>query len=61
MVGNEEATYLLTKKKWAEHVQSKSKIKYRKQMWTSDGKVTVPHEDFLKLINAIRYVFRIRS
>jgi isocitrate lyase len=31
-------------------------------MWTSGRKVTVPHEDFLAKINAIRYAFfRIRS
>jgi isocitrate lyase len=29
-----------------EHVQSKSKIKFRKQCGHQDGKVTVPHEDF---------------
>jgi isocitrate lyase len=56
--GNEEATYLLTKK-WLRNVQSKSKIKFRMQSKCGhqDGKVTVPHEDFLAKINAIRYVF----
>jgi isocitrate lyase len=62
--GNEEATYLLTKKMVeAGACAIKSKIKFRMQSNVDiRTESNVPHEDFLAKINAIRYAFfRIRS
>jgi isocitrate lyase len=58
--GNEEATYLLTKKMieaGACAIQIENQVSDAKQCGHQDGKVTVPHEDFLAKINAIRYAF----
>ena len=58
--GNEEATYLLTKKMieaGACAIQIENQVSDAKQCGHQDGKVTVPHEDFLSKINAIRYAF----
>jgi isocitrate lyase len=52
------------KKKWLkqEQIQIENQVSDAKQCGHQDGKVTVPHEDFLAKINAIRYAFfRIRS
>ena len=62
--GNEEATYLLAKmiQAGACCIQiEKSQVSDEKQCGHQDGKVTVPHEDFLSKINAVGYAFRIRS
>lgn len=58
--GNEEATYLLAKKMieaGACAIQVENQVSDAKQCGHQDGKVTVPHEDFLAKINAIRYAF----
>ena len=58
--GNEEATYLLAKKMieaGACAIQIENQVSDAKQCGHQDGKVTVPHEDFLAKINAIRYAF----
>ncbi len=58
--GNEEATYLLTKKMieaGACAIQIENQVSDAKQCGHQAGKVTVPHEDFLAKINAVRYAF----
>jgi len=58
--GNEEATYLLAKKMieaGACCIQLENQVSDVKQCGHQDGKVTVPHEDFLAKINAVRYAF----
>src|SRR5690625_3593022 len=58
--GNEEATYLLAKKMieaGACAIQIENQVSDEKQCGHQDGKVTVPHADFLAKINAIRYAF----
>jgi len=58
--GNEEATYLLAKKMieaGACALQIENQVSDVKQCGHQDGKVTVPHEDFLAKINALRYAF----
>jgi isocitrate lyase len=57
---NEEATYLLTKKMieaGACAIQIENQVSDAKQCGHQDGKVTVPHEDFIDKLNAIRYAF----
>src|SRR5210317_2035776 len=58
--GNEEATYLLAKKMieaGACAIQVENQVSDAKQCGHQAGKVTVPHEDFLSKINAVRYAF----
>ncbi len=58
--GNEEATYLLAKKMieaGACAIQIENQVSDEKQCGHQDGKVTVPHEDFLAKIRAVRYAF----
>ncbi|MGK0366657.1 MAG: isocitrate lyase, partial [Saprospiraceae bacterium] len=58
--GNEEATYLLAKQMiqaGACAIQIENQVSDEKQCGHQDGKVTVPHEDFLAKINAVRYAF----
>ena len=58
--GNEEATYLLAKKMieaGACALQIENQVSDEKQCGHQDGKVTVPHADFLSKINACRYAF----
>ncbi len=58
--GNEEATYLLAKKMieaGACAIQIENQVSDEKQCGHQDGKVTVPHADFLAKIRAIRYAF----
>jgi isocitrate lyase len=58
--GNEEATYLLAKKMieaGACAIQIENQVSDAKQCGHQAGKVTVPHEDFISKINAIRYAF----
>ncbi|GGY05332.1 isocitrate lyase [Litchfieldella qijiaojingensis] len=58
--GNEEATYLLAKKMieaGACCIQIENQVSDVKQCGHQAGKVTVPHEDFLAKINAVRYAF----
>ena len=58
--GNEEATYLLAKQMieaGACAIQVENQVSDAKQCGHQAGKVTVPHEDFLAKINAIRYAF----
>jgi isocitrate lyase len=58
--GNAEATYLLAKKMieaGACCIQLENQVSDEKQCGHQDGKVTVPHEDFLAKINAVRYAF----
>ncbi len=58
--GNEEATYLLAKKIIAAGaccIQIENQVSDVKQCGHQDGKVTVPHEDFIAKINAVRYAF----
>ena len=58
--GNEEATYLLSKQMieaGACCIQIENQVSDAKQCGHQDGKVTVPHEDFLAKINAVRYAF----
>ncbi len=56
--GNAEATYLLAKKMieaGACAIQLENQVSDEKQCGHQDGKVTVPHEDFLAKIRAVRY------
>src|SRR6478752_5258876 len=58
--GNPEATYLLAKKMieaGACAIQIENQVSDEKQCGHQDGKVTVPHEDFLQKIRAVRYAF----
>lgn len=58
--GNEEATYLLAKQMieaGACAIQIENQVSDEKQCGHQDGKVTVPHSDFLAKINAVRYAF----
>lgn len=58
--GNEEATYLLAKQMieaGACAIQIENQVSDAKQCGHQAGKVTVPHEDFLAKINAVRYAF----
>jgi len=58
--GNPEATYLLAKKMieaGACALQIENQVSDEKQCGHQDGKVTVPHEDFLQKIRACRYAF----
>src|SRR6185312_8589760 len=58
--GNAEATYLLAKKMieaGACCIQIENQVSDEKQCGHQDGKVTVPHEDFLQKIRAVRYAF----
>jgi len=58
--GNEEATYLLAKKMieaGACAIQIENQVSDAKQCGHQDGKVTVPHEDFLAKIKAVRLAF----
>ncbi len=58
--GNAEATYLLAKKMieaGACALQVENQVSDEKQCGHQDGKVTVPHEDFIAKIRAIRYAF----
>lgn len=58
--GNEEATYLLAKKiieAGACAIQIENQVSDAKQCGHQAGKVTVPHEDFLAKINAVRFAF----
>ena len=58
--GNAEATYLLAKKMieaGACALQIENQVSDEKQCGHQDGKVTVPHEDFLAKIRACRYAF----
>jgi isocitrate lyase len=58
---------LMLTKKWLKQgacaIQIENQVSDAKQCGHQDGKVTVPHEDFLAKINAIRCYafFRIRS
>jgi isocitrate lyase len=58
--GNAEATYLLAKKMieaGACALQIENQVSDEKQCGHQDGKVTVPHDDFVAKIRAIRYAF----
>ena len=58
--GNEEATYLLARKMieaGACAIQIENQVSDAKQCGHQAGKVTVPHEDFVSKINAVRYAF----
>ncbi|MCC6925793.1 isocitrate lyase [Novosphingobium sp.] len=58
--GNAEATYLLAKKfieAGACCIQIENQVSDEKQCGHQDGKVTVPHEDFIAKIRAVRYAF----
>ena len=58
--GNEEATYLMAKQMieaGACCIQIENQVSDEKQYGHQDGKVTVPHADFLAKINAVRYAF----
>ncbi|KQV44930.1 MULTISPECIES: isocitrate lyase [unclassified Duganella] len=58
--GNAEATYLLAKQfieAGACCIQIENQVSDEKQCGHQDGKVTVPHEDFLAKIRAVRYAF----
>ena len=58
--GNAEATYLLARKfieAGACCIQIENQVSDEKQCGHQDGKVTVPHEDFLAKIRAVRYAF----
>ena len=58
--GNEEATYLLAKQMieaGACAIQIENQVSDEKQCGHQDGKVTVPHADFLAKIRAVRYAF----
>lgn len=58
--GNAEATYLLAKKMieaGACCIQIENQVSDEKQCGHQDGKVTVPHEDFLAKIRAVRHAF----
>lgn len=58
--GNAEATYLMAKQMieaGACAIQIENQVSDEKQCGHQDGKVTVPHEDFLAKIRAVRYAF----
>jgi isocitrate lyase len=58
--GNAEATYLLAKKMieaGACALQIENQVSDEKQCGHQDGKVTVPHEEFVAKIRAVRYAF----
>ena len=58
--GNAEATYLLAKKMieaGACAIQIENQVSDEKQCGHQDGKVTVPHDDFLAKLRAVRYAF----
>ncbi len=58
--GNAEATYLLARQMieaGACAIQIENQVSDEKQCGHQDGKVTVPHEDFLAKIRAVRYAF----
>ncbi len=58
--GNEEATYLFAKKlieAGACALQIENQVSDAKQCGHQAGKVTVPHEDYIAKLNAIRYAF----
>ena len=58
--GNAEATYLLARKMieaGACALQIENQVSDEKQCGHQDGKVTVPHEDFIAKIRAVRYAF----
>src|SRR3954471_20108960 len=58
--GNAEATYLLAKKMieaGACALQIENQVSDEKECGHQDGKVTVPHEDFVAKIRAVRYAF----
>ncbi|WP_434939090.1 isocitrate lyase [Shewanella sp. HL-SH8] len=58
--GNEEATYLMAKQMieaGACCIQLENQVSDVKQCGHQDGKVTVPHVEFLAKINAVRYAF----
>ncbi len=58
--GNAEATYLLAKKMieaGACALQIENQVSDEKQCGHQDGKVTVPHEDFIAKLRACRYAF----
>ena len=58
--GNAEATYLLARKfieAGACCIQIENQVSDEKQCGHQDGKVTVPHEDFIAKIRAVRYAF----
>lgn len=58
--GNPEATYLLAKRMieaGACCIQIENQVSDEKQCGHQDGKVTVPHADFLAKIAAVRYAF----
>ena len=58
--GNAEATYLLAKatiEAGACALQIENQVSDEKQCGHQDGKVTVPHEDFLAKVRACRYAF----
>ena len=58
--GKEEATYLMAKQMieaGACAIQIENQVSDEKQCGHQDGKVTVPHAEFLAKINAVRYAF----
>lgn len=58
--GNEEATYLLAKRMieaGACAIQIENQVSDAKQCGHQAGKVTVPHEDFVSKLHAVRYAF----
>merc|ERR1712138_236757 len=58
--GNPEATYLMAKQMieaGACCIQIENQVSDEKQCGHQDGKVTVPHADFLSKINAVRLAF----
>jgi isocitrate lyase len=58
--GNPEATYLLAKmmiENGACAIQIENQVSDEKQCGHQDGKVTVPHVDFIAKLNAVRYAF----
>merc|ERR1712000_737209 len=58
--GNPEATYLMAKKMieaGACAIQIENQVSDEKQCGHQDGKVTVPHEDFIAKLTAVRYAF----
>ena len=58
--GNEEATYLMAKQMieaGACAIQIENQVSDEKQCGHQDGKLTVPHAEFLAKINAVRYAF----
>ncbi len=58
--GNAEATYLMAKQMieaGACCIQIENQVSDEKQCGHQDGKVTVPHQDFIAKINAVRYAF----